>query len=144
MNSCSYRLDRQTRLAAIVIAAGTCVLLTTVSCLTPSVEGYGTHQQLGLPECQFFRLTGWKCPQCGMTTSFAFVVRGQIIQAWQANPCGPVLALVLSALVLPWSIIAGVSGQSLLVRDPGIVILWMAAGYVFIATAVWLIRSAIL
>ena len=34
----------------------------------------GTHQQLGLPPCNFVTLTGYPCPACGMTTSFALLV----------------------------------------------------------------------
>ena len=35
-----------------------------------------THQQLGLPPCTFLEVTGVPCPACGMTTSFALLVRG--------------------------------------------------------------------
>ena len=34
-----------------------------------------THRQLGLPPCTFYLLTGVPCPSCGMTTSFALLVR---------------------------------------------------------------------
>ena len=140
----SHRLDRQARLIAIAIAAGTSVLFAVAWCLEPDNRGYGTHQQLGLPECQFLRLTGWKCPQCGMSTSFAHIVRGQAVQAWRSNPCGPILAVVLAAVVFPWSVIAGLTGRSLLTRQPEFVILCMAGCYLLIATGTWLIRSAIL
>ena len=56
--------------------------------LQPSARGYGTHQQLGLPPCSIQLLFGIPCPSCGMTTSFALFVRGQIPAAFQANPAG--------------------------------------------------------
>jgi hypothetical protein len=137
-------LDRQARLIAVAIAAGIGVVFVVAFCLEPNIQGYGTHQQLGLPECQFLRLTGWKCPQCGMTTSFAHLVRGQADQAWRANPCGPMLAVVLAVIVFPWSVIAGLTGRSLLTRQPEVLFLGMAGCYLLIATGVWLIRTAIL
>ena len=37
----------------------------------------GTHTQLGMLPCNFVILTGRPCPSCGMTTSFALLVRGE-------------------------------------------------------------------
>src|SRR5262249_33469033 len=40
-------------------------------------------------------------PACGMTTSFAWFVRGRIDHSWKANPAGSLLAL-LSASFIAW------------------------------------------
>ena len=39
----------------------------------------------------FFQVTGYRCPSCGMTTAFAWFVRGQFDRSWQANPVGSLL-----------------------------------------------------
>jgi hypothetical protein len=71
-----------------------------------------THQQLGLPPCTFYALTGWPCPSCGMTTSFALLVRGDLVNSLKANAVGTLLALAGLALI-PWGIASAVSGRLL-------------------------------
>jgi len=68
--------------------------------LTPRPEGHGTHQQLGLPPCMFLARTGYPCPSCGLTTSFAAMAHGQAGQAFAAHAAGPVLMLAMAALGL--------------------------------------------
>ena len=78
-------------------------LATAMACLTvlivaasvrPDPRGYGTHQSSGLfrDECQFLRNTGLPCPSCGMTTSFAWFVRGNLFASIYVQPMGFVLA----------------------------------------------------
>jgi hypothetical protein len=62
-----------------------------------------SHRQLGLPPCTFKVLSGLPCPSCGMTTSFALLVRGDLINSLRANAVGTLLALFGLAFV-PWSI----------------------------------------
>jgi hypothetical protein len=62
-----------------------------------------THRQLGLPHCSFYALTGYPCPACGMTTSFALLIRGDLINSLRANWAGTVLG-VLGFLFIPWAI----------------------------------------
>jgi len=71
--------------------------------LQPHPRGYGTHQQLGLPPCSFRMLAGIPCPSCGMTTSFAYFTRGNLVKSFQSNPAGLVLA-TLCAILLPWGV----------------------------------------
>src|ERR1700739_4433028 len=47
-----------------------------------------THTQLGLAPCNFVLLTGKPCPSCGMTTSFALLVRGDVVASVRANCVG--------------------------------------------------------
>ena len=47
-----------------------------------------THRQLGLPPCTFKEMTGLPCPSCGMTSSFALLVRGDVMNSLRANAVG--------------------------------------------------------
>ncbi len=71
-----------------------------------------THTQLGMPPCNFVLLTGKPCPACGMTTSFALLVRGDVAASMRANWAGTVLA-VLWALTLLWAVAGGIAGRML-------------------------------
>lgn len=61
--------------------------------LTPSSQGLGTHQQLGLPPCTMRVVWGIRCPSCGMTTSWAYLANGQLRASFGANPAGLLLGL---------------------------------------------------
>ncbi len=80
------------------------VVLTLARVLSPSPNGIGTHQQLGLPPCFFHQFTGIPCPTCGMTTSFAHTVRFHFYEAFVTQPFG-MLACVLMALLIPASVV---------------------------------------
>ncbi len=77
------------------MAAGAGAVLGVARVLQPSASGVGTHEQLGLPPCFFLRLTGWPCPSCGLTTSFAYAVRLGFRAALIAQPFGLVLFLLV-------------------------------------------------
>lgn len=70
-------------------------MLVVARLLTPSPAGHGTHTQLGLPPCGVFAATGRPCPTCGMTTSFAHIMHGNLADAFAAHPLGPVVFLYL-------------------------------------------------
>ncbi|MBP6821247.1 MAG: DUF2752 domain-containing protein [Acidobacteria bacterium] len=74
--------------------------MTVARILNPSPNGFGTHQQLGLPPCLFFKLTGIPCPSCGLTTSFAHAARLHLFQALIAQPFG-VIAFFLTVVSIP-------------------------------------------
>ncbi len=63
--------------------------------LTPEEKGYGTHTQLGLPECSFKQMTGVPGPGCGTTTSFAYMSDGEPVKALRANLFGVVFYLLV-------------------------------------------------
>ena len=68
--------------------------------LRPSPTLLGTHTQLFLPPCSFYRLTTVPCVTCGMTTSFAFFTHHQFASAVLAHPLGILIYLYLLLLVL--------------------------------------------
>jgi hypothetical protein len=74
-------------------------VLITAMTLTPSAAGHGTHTQLGLPPCGFLVYTGYPCPGCGLTTSFAHMARLEVVGAFSANPFGILLFLVTVVMV---------------------------------------------
>jgi hypothetical protein len=75
----------------------------------------GTHSQLGLPPCNFVTLTGLPCPSCGMTTSFALLMHGDIAASVRANAVGTLLAAFFVALI-PWSLVSAVRGRWVWIR----------------------------
>lgn len=89
--------DRTKYLTSMLLA---CAVLVTARSLHPSIRGLGTHEQLGLPPCPFFLLTGIPCPSCGLTTSFAHAARFHFYDAFIAQPFG-LIVFCLTVLVLP-------------------------------------------
>lgn len=83
-------------LACAMIAGCTWVIAEAVS-VTPDARGYGTHESLGMEPCGFYRATGRPCPSCGMTTSFANMVRLRPLAAFRASPAGALLCLLTMA-----------------------------------------------
>ena len=85
------------RLFALGILAANLTVFAIAGWVTPSPTGIGTHRQLGYPACLSPLLTGYPCPTCGMTTSFAHAVRGQFLRAFHAQPAGFALFLLMVA-----------------------------------------------
>lgn len=85
---------RSARLLAAGLALGCLALLVTATRLTPDPRGYGSHTGLGLQECQLIRRANLPCPGCGMTTSFAWFVRGNVVASVYVQPMGAALALL--------------------------------------------------
>lgn len=73
-----------------------------------------THTQLGLAPCNFILMTGKPCPACGMTTSFALLVRGDVRGSMNANWVGTTLALFWAGL-LAWAVAGGLLGRPLFI-----------------------------
>ena len=72
-----------------------CLLVLIVACgLSPSNDGFGTHQQLGMAPCGFLQRTNLPCPACGMTTSFSWFARGNLAASFYVQPMGMVLAAI--------------------------------------------------
>jgi hypothetical protein len=87
-----------------------------------------THTQLGLAPCNFVEMTGKPCPACGMTTSFALLVRGDVRGSLGANWVGTALAAFWAGL-LAWAVIGGLVGRPLFIPPGrGEVVLTVAVG----------------
>jgi hypothetical protein len=114
-------LNTWVRGALVGIALGLIAVFVVAAWLNPynsdgSARRMETHRELGLPECTFKRITGLPCPSCGMTTSFALIIRGDLIHGVQANSVGVLLALFL-LIVIPWCIASAVCRRTLFVRS---------------------------
>lgn len=91
---------RRDRWVWLGVAAGASLALGVGRALAPAPGGVGTHEQLGLPPCAFLALTGWPCPSCGLTTSFAHAARLDFGRALVTQPFG-LLAFGLTLLLIP-------------------------------------------
>jgi hypothetical protein len=87
------------RLVVGAAVLGVVALLITARWLEPSPVGYGTHQQLGLPPCSSVLVFGARCPACGMTTAWAWALRGDLESAARANLGGALLVLIALAYI---------------------------------------------
>lgn len=110
------RLGRRVQPTIRIIAAGVALgclgLLIVAAWLHPDSSGTGTHEQLHMPACQFLQHTGLPCPTCGMTTSFSWFVRGNLLASFYLQPMGMVLAMFAAAGVWMGFYIA-LTGRSL-------------------------------
>ncbi len=75
-----------------------------------------SHRQLGLPPCTFYFTTGLPCPSCGMTTSFALLMHGDLRNSLRANAVGTVFA-GFCLLLIPWCLASVVCGRTLFIRS---------------------------
>jgi Protein of unknown function (DUF2752) len=109
---------RSPRRAAAVVAAIGLSTFVVAAWLSPyEADGRprvsGTHRQLGLPPCQFESLFHAPCPSCGMTTSLALLMDGDLAAAWRANWAGVVVA-AMAAVAVAWLLTIALAGI-----DPG-------------------------
>jgi hypothetical protein len=116
------RTRRIVRAALLAIAAALTAVFVVAVRLDPYDEDgqpltMATHTQLGMPPCNFVVMMGKPCPACGMTTSFALLVRGDVLASLRANWVGTTIAVVW-ALTLVWAAASGIRGKPLFVR-PG-------------------------
>jgi hypothetical protein len=74
-----------------------------------------------------------------MTTSFAWVVRGRIDRAWQANPAGCVLAL-LSLPLAAWLIGSAIANRPAGFTSLSRPFLFLLVGTVVLSLGSWFIR----
>jgi hypothetical protein len=81
-----------------------------------SARRLATHRQMGLPPCTFYEATGLPCPSCGMTTSFALLVRGDVVNSLRANAVGTLLALFCLAFI-PWALASVARKRALFVAS---------------------------
>jgi hypothetical protein len=97
----------------VLTAFSAAFVLITARLLVPDARGFGTHEQLGLPACAFLAWTGWPCPTCGLTTSFAHAAHGDLARAFSAHVLGPGLFAV-TVLLVPFGLWASVFDEGAL------------------------------
>jgi hypothetical protein len=123
----------------VVLFSGPLAVLITAAMLSPAVEGHGTHTQLGLPPCGFLVYTGYPCPGCGLTTSFAHMIRLEVVGAFGANPFGILLFLCTAAMV-PLSLLGIVRRLPVIDTLDRLHAEKVAIGLSVISIAVWLTK----
>jgi hypothetical protein len=119
--------------------AGLQGLLLTAAWLEPSPDGRGTHRQLGLPPCAFLTLFSRPCPTCGMTTAWAYLMKGQWQNACRANAGGTLLG-VLAATAVPWLLGSAIRGTWLGGPMRDTVIAWIATVVLLVTLIDWAFR----
>ena len=82
------------RVVRLIVLAICIAWIAKAASLTPKAKGYGTAEAF-LPACGMLTTHGYPCPSCGMTTSMAASVRGQLGVAWNAHPFGLVLTVIV-------------------------------------------------
>ncbi len=112
-------LNRWARHVLLGIAGGLVVVFTLAAWLDPYDEQgqprrLETHTQIGLPPCTFYQTTGVPCPSCGLTTSFALLMHGDLGNSLRANAVGTLLAVFWLALI-PWSLASALGGRLFLI-----------------------------
>jgi uncharacterized protein DUF2752 len=127
---------------ALLVAGGVLVTLLGIAAwLRPSPLGLGTHQQLGLPPCTMRFVFHIRCPSCGMTTSWAHLMNGNLLSSLKANAGGTLLGL--TALISgPWLIGSALRGRWLIRPPHELAVLGVAAAVVVVTLADWCLRLA--
>jgi hypothetical protein len=130
---------RRDRLLLVAAALGLMGLLAVAAWLEPSPIGMGTHQQLGLPPCTFWMVFGRPCPTCGMTTSWAHLVRGNVVGAFRANAGGALLAM-LAIVAVPWLLASARRGKWIGVLPNGVVAACISTTILVVILIDWVVR----
>lgn len=119
----------------LAVCAG---VLLVAAWLTPSEQGIGTHQQLGLPPCGFEVATGAPCMTCGMTTAFSHAAHGDLPASFLTQPTGAFLAVLVAAgvVVSVWALITGMAlgplfSWLMLPRHALLLVALLVAGWIY-------------
>jgi len=106
----SARVLLSGRLLWLATSLGCLAVLAVALVVHPDRSGVGSHRQAGFVRCQFLDRSGVPCPTCGMTTSFAYFARGQVIGSLYVQPMGAVLA-VLSGMTFWGGLYIALTGR---------------------------------
>jgi hypothetical protein len=138
----SERLGVTTRVLLAAFALGLMLVLVVARRLEPDPRGFGTHTQLGLLPCAFRATTGHPCPTCGMTTSFAWFARLELLRSWRANPAGSLLAPACFAMI-PWLLFVSAQGCPRPFRTLEQPLVGMAVAVVALTIVSWTVRMTL-
>src|SRR5438445_10288 len=81
-------------------------------------------------------MTGVPCPSCGMTTSFALLIRGDWWNSLKANAVGTLLAAFCLALI-PWSLFCAAWGRPIFVVSLERTLTKIVVAFVFLMLLRW-------
>jgi len=76
-----------------------------------------------------------------MTTSWAHLVRGELIGALRANAGGTLLG-IMAMVAVPWLSVSAVAGRWIGWVPKAIVVAWAASAVVLVTLVGWVIRLA--
>jgi Protein of unknown function (DUF2752) len=104
-----------------LMAVGLTAVFVVAACLRPYGDDgepltMATHTQLGLAPCNMVVITGKPCPACGMTTSFALLMHGDLSASLRANWVGTLIAVFWLTLI-PWGAVTVIRGRLWGVRN---------------------------
>jgi hypothetical protein len=102
-----------------------------------------THTQLGLPPCTFYQLTGIPCPSCGMSTSFALLVRANPLDSMRANWVGTALA-IFCVLFIPWSVVSVVRRRVLFILSIEVTLTRLILLFLWLLIVRWCVVIALM
>ncbi len=111
----TVRISKLARAFLGILAVGFICVFATAAWLHPYAEDgtpltMASHTQLGMPPCNMVVLYGKPCPSCGMTTSFALLVHGDVWSSMKANWVGTLMAAFWMGLI-PWGLYGAVKGR---------------------------------
>jgi hypothetical protein len=129
------------RLGLVLLVLGWVAIFAVAASLNPYDENGAarrmeTHRQLGLPECTFKTWTRLPCPSCGMTTSFALLVRGDLWHSLRANFAGTALALFGLAFI-PWALTSVLMGRVVWIRSVEMTLFPLCIVFMVLLLAHW-------
>jgi hypothetical protein len=127
----------------LALAAGWITVFGIAAWLNPyAADGTAlrmeTHTQLGLYPCTFKVLTGLPCPSCGMTTSFALLIHGDVWNSLKANAVGTLLAM-FGLIFVPWSVASAYCKRTLFINSVEQALLWLITSFVGLMLLRWAI-----
>lgn len=128
-------LEHWTVLGATVLAALAIVALGLWT--TPDPRGFGTHEQLGMPPCQFLVWTGIPCPGCGVTTSVALAAQGEFVASFRNQPFG-LFAAIVTPIAAIYALVLHARGRDLGDELRARKLAWIALAIGLIALGGWI------
>jgi hypothetical protein len=149
-------LENWVRGTLLGMVAGATVVFTIAVLLDPyqgdgSARTMETHRQMGLPPCTFKTVTlglgptqpngepdGLPCPSCGMTTSFALLMHGDVLNSLRANAVGTLLA-TFGLLFIPWALASVWLGRPLFLISLETALMRVVLGFLGLMIVRWVI-----
>lgn len=138
----TVRISKLARAFLGIMALGLIVVLGVAAWLRPYDEtgrpySQATHTQLGMPPCNMMLLYGKPCPSCGMTTSFALLAHGDVVNSLKANWVGTLMAAFWLGLI-PWGLYGAIKGRVVWVRNLELFLTVSVGVVLFLMVARWL------